>query len=73
MSADTVPLPERADLYDEIVCRIKFEPLTRSEQYAQIDRAVAAERERCARAIEQYGGAWDVTTQNFARVIRGGA
>jgi hypothetical protein len=35
------------------------------------DAAVLSERERCARAVEQYGGAWDVTSQNFARVIRG--
>lgn len=41
-------LPERADLYDDIICKIRFDPLTRSEQYAQIERAVAAERERCA-------------------------
>ena len=40
-----------------------------AERYAH--QAVAAERERCARAIEQYGGAWDATTQNFARLIRG--
>jgi hypothetical protein len=30
-----------------------------------------AERERCARAVEQYGGAWDKAAQSFARVIRG--
>lgn len=30
----------------------------------------AEQRERCAVACEQYGGAWDATTQNFAQVIR---
>jgi hypothetical protein len=28
------------------------------------------ERERIAREVEQYGGAWDEVTQNFARMIR---
>lgn len=34
-------------------------------------RAQLVERERCAQAVEQYGGAWDAKTQNFARLIRG--
>ena len=43
---------------------------TSDQMHAFRADGVAAERERCARAIEQYGGAWDVTTQNFARLIR---
>ena len=33
--------PGRADLYDDVIVRLKFDPLTRAEQYAQLDRIAA--------------------------------
>ena len=42
--------PERADLYDDVIVCLKFNRLTREEQFAQLDRIVAAERERWAQA-----------------------
>jgi hypothetical protein len=38
------------------------------ERFAAL--VAAAEREACACDVEQYGGAWDATTSNFARLIR---
>jgi len=40
----------------------------RLERFAAL--VAAAEREACACDVEQYGGAWDGTTSNFARLIR---
>jgi hypothetical protein len=47
---------EGADWHDEV------------ERFAAL--VAAAEREACACDVEQYGGAWDATTSNFARLIR---
>ena len=59
------PLPE-PDAYTWL----SHDAWTANAVRAYGEACAAAEREACARAIEQYGGAWDVTTQNFARVIR---
>ena len=53
-------VPERADLYDDVIVRLKFDRLTREEQFAQLDHIVAAERERWAQvaavAVQELAG-----------------
>ncbi len=36
---------DQYDLFEDVIARIKFEPLTRKQQHAQLLRVVAAEQE----------------------------
>ena len=62
---------KRADLYDDVISLLKFGgPMTRAEQYAQLDRVVAAERERCAELCE---GAREAASHSSDGLKRAGA
>lgn len=45
-------ITKRYDLYDDVISKLRFEQLTRVEQYRQLERIAAAEREACIAICE---------------------
>lgn len=58
---------EYADLFDDVIAKLRFERLSRGEQFALCMRIVLAERERCAALCD--GSAYDVV-KDIAEKIR---
>lgn len=50
--------PERYDLYEDVISRLRFEHMTRAEQHEQLKRIEAAERERCATLCRDKAAEW---------------
>lgn len=40
------PVDERFDLYTDVIAKLRFEPMTRAEQHAQLERVAEFERAR---------------------------
>lgn len=63
-------MTDRYDLFDDVIAKLRFEPLSRQEQHAQLERIVAAEREACAIEVEQsdpwYGDYFAAKLRNLS-------
>lgn len=44
------PVDERFDLYTDVIAKLRFEPMTRAEQHAQLERVAEFERARMGMA-----------------------
>ena len=53
------------DLFDDVITKIKFEPLSRQQQYNQLERILKAEREECAKICDYYA---DGSRQNMSDI-----
>lgn len=61
-------VPERYDLYEDVVVKLRFDPLTRAEQHAQLERVAAAERERWVHVFDGWSVFEALTPEQRKRI-----
>lgn len=63
-------MTDRHDLFEDVIAKLRFEPLSRQEQHAQLERIVAAEREACAVLADGFDEWPEIPQYAIAKAIR---